>query len=228
MTFDEVETFFHEFGHALHGLLSQVRHPSVSGPNVERDFVEFPSQVNEMWMLWPSVVERYAQHVETGETLPEAVRDRLEASATCNQGFATSELVGAALLDFSWHLLTEQDEVPSVEQMAETVRRRYGLDIDAVPSRYAAPYFQHVFSGGYSAGYYGYLWSEVLDADACEWFVENGGATRENGRRFAERILGVGGGADPMGAYESFRGRAPSPGPMFRRRGLEARSSGSR
>ena len=228
MTFDEVETFFHEFGHALHGLLSQVRHPSVSGPNVERDFVEFPSKVNEMWMLWPSVVERYAQHVETAETLPEAVRDRLEASATCNQGFATSELVGAALLDFSWHLLTEQDEVPSVEQMAETVRRRYGLDIDAVPSRYAAPYFQHVFSGGYSAGYYGYLWSEVLDADACEWFVENGGATRENGRRFAERILGVGGGADPMGAYESFRGRAPSPGPMFRRRGLEARSSGSR
>lgn len=207
MTFDEVETFFHEFGHALHGLLSNVRYPSVSGTSVERDFVEFPSQVNEMWMMWPDVVEAYAQHVETGEVLPQEVCDRIAASGTFNQGFSTSEIINAALLDFHWHLLGQNDAIPTVTQMDEHVRRTYGLDTPAVPSRYAAPYFQHVFSGGYSAGYYGYLWSEVLDADTVEWFEQNGGATRENGRRFAERLLSLGGSIDSMSAYEDFRGR---------------------
>lgn len=223
LTFDEVETFFHEFGHALHGLLSNVTYPSVAGTNVERDFVEFPSQVNEMWMLWPGFVDEYAKHVETGEPIPADVLARLEEAKTFNQGFMTSELMSAALIDFEWHMLPEADvptDVDAVAQFDQQVRVKYGLNNEVVKSRYYTPYFQHIFSGGYSASYYGYLWAEVLDADTVRWFHENGGLTRENGRRFAQGILSVGGSVDAIEAFRAFRGRDADPQALLERRGL--------
>ena len=223
LTFDEVETFFHEFGHALHGLLSDVEYPSVSGTNVERDFVEFPSQVNEMWMLWPSLVQRYAKHVETGEPLAPKALERLEQARTFNQGFAMAEFLSAALIDFEWHRLRADEvgrEPDAVDAFDADVRSRYGLDSDVVMSRYYTPYFQHIVSGGYAAGYYGYLWAEVLDADSVQWFRENGGLTRANGRHFAQTVLSVGGSVEAMSAFASFRGRGPNPDALLRRRGL--------
>jgi len=218
LTYDEVETLFHEFGHALHGLFARVTYPKFSGTSVYRDFVEFPSQVNEMWMLWPSVLQNYAIHYETGEPLPAELVDRLLAAASFNEGFATSEYLAAALLDQAWHSITEpQDDVEAFEATALSAVE---LDNPAVPTRYASTYFAHVFSGGYDAGYYSYIWSEVLDADTGEWFRENGGLTRDNGQRFRERLLGVGGSKDPLEAYRDFRGRDAVIEPLLTRRGL--------
>ncbi|CAG7843871.1 Dipeptidyl carboxypeptidase [Pseudoclavibacter triregionum] len=224
LTFDEVNTLFHEFGHALHGLFAQVTYPSFGGTSVPRDFVEFPSQVNEMWMLWPEVVEAYAKHVETGEALPKEQIDRLRAASIWGEGFATSEYLAAAILDQAWHSLSAE-EAKAVTDVAEFERKALadaGLDNPAVPTRYSTPYFQHIFAGGYSAGYYGYIWSEVLDADTVKWFEEHGGATRENGQRFRERLLGVGGAKDPLEAYRDFRGRDAEIEPLLERRGLTA------
>ncbi|MDM4761677.1 M3 family metallopeptidase [Galbitalea sp. SE-J8] len=222
LTYDEVETFFHEFGHALHGLFARVTYPKFAGTDVFRDFVEFPSQVNEMWMLWPEVLANYARHHLTGEPMPAELVDKLQASSAFNEGFGTSEYLAAALLDQAWHRLSPEDaaSVSSVEEFAAAALGRVGLDDPAVPSRYESTYFAHTFSGGYDAGYYSYIWSEVLDADTVEWFRENGGLTRENGSRFRERLLGVGGSKDPLEAFRDFRGRDAAIEPLLERRGL--------
>jgi peptidyl-dipeptidase Dcp len=223
LTFDEVSTFFHEFGHALHGLFARVTYPKLAGTNVYRDFVEFPSQVNEMWMLWPEVLANYAVHHETGAPIDAGVVARIHESETFNEGFATSEYLAAALVDQAWHTLTA-DAAAAVEDVAAfeaAALADVGLDNPAVPTRYSSAYFAHVFSGGYDAGYYSYIWSEVLDADTVEWFTENGGLTRENGDRFRRLLLGVGGSKDPLEAYREFRGRDAVIAPLLKRRGLD-------
>ena len=220
LTFDQVTTLFHEFGHALHGLFAQVTYPKFAGTNVYRDFVEFPSQVNEMWMLWPEVLTNFARHYQTGEALPPAIVERIQASAAFNEGFLTSEYLAAALLDQAWHRIDADTTVTDVAAFESAALTAAGLDNPCVPTRYASTYFAHTFSGGYDAGYYSYIWSEVLDADTVEWFTENGGLTRANGDRFRQRLLGVGGSKDPLAAYRDFRGRDALIQPLLDRRGL--------
>jgi peptidyl-dipeptidase Dcp len=220
LTLDEVTTLFHEFGHALHGLFATVTYPHFAGTNVFRDFVEFPSQVNEMWILWPEVLDNYARHHETGEPLDPAIVERLRATETFDQGHATSEYLAAAWLDQAWHRLGVDAEIGDVVAFEAAALADIGLDDPAVPTRYSSTYFAHVFSGGYSAGYYSYIWSEVLDADTVDWFRENGGLTRANGDRFRARLLGVGGSKDPLEAYRDFRGRDAEIEPLLKRRGL--------
>ncbi|MFZ4895662.1 M3 family metallopeptidase [Plantibacter sp. Mn2098] len=222
LTYDEVNTFFHEFGHALHGLFATVTYPKLAGTNVFRDFVEFPSQVNEMWMLWPEVLGNYAKHHVTGEPMPEELVAKLRASEGFNEGFATSEYLGAALLDQAWHRIGTADDVTDVAAFEAQALAAVGLDNPAIPPRYSSTYFAHTFSGGYDAGYYSYIWSEVLDADTVDWFTENGGLTRANGDRFRARLLGVGGSKDPLEAFRDFRGRDAAIEPLLRRRGLWA------
>ncbi|MDF2993706.1 MAG: Zn-dependent oligopeptidase [Microbacterium sp.] len=224
LTLDEVTTLFHEFGHALHGLFATVTYPHFAGTAVHRDFVEFPSQVNEMWILWPEILTNYARHIDTDEPLPAAVVERLHASEAFNQGFATSEYLAASWIDQAWHGLSIDEASDDIDVAAfeAAALADIGLDNPAVPTRYSSTYFAHVFSGGYSAGYYSYIWSEVLDADTVEWFRENGGLTRENGDRFRQRLLGVGGSADPLAAYRDFRGRDAEIQPLLGRRGLSA------
>jgi peptidyl-dipeptidase Dcp len=221
LSYDETNTLFHEFGHALHGLFASVTYPKFAGTNVYRDFVEFPSQVNEMWMLWPEILENYAVHHETGERMPHELVDKLHASEAFNEGFKTSEYLAAALLDQAWHAITADDTVTDVADFEARAVAAAGLDNPAVPTRYASTYFAHTFSGGYDAGYYSYIWSEVLDADTVEWFKENGGLLRENGDRFRQRLLGVGGSKDPLEAYRDFRGRDAVIEPLLKRRGLD-------
>ncbi|WP_426521020.1 M3 family metallopeptidase [Diaminobutyricibacter sp. McL0618] len=222
LTYDETNTLFHEFGHALHGLFARVTYPKFAGTNVFRDFVEFPSQVNEMWMLWPEILENYAVHHETGERMPDELVDKLNASSSFNEGFKTSEYLAAALLDQAWHTITADASVADVSAFEADALARVGLDNPAVPTRYASTYFAHTFSGGYDAGYYSYIWSEVLDADTVEWFKENGGLKRDNGDRFRMRLLGVGGSKDPLEAYRDFRGRDAVIEPLLKRRGLDS------
>jgi peptidyl-dipeptidase Dcp len=220
---DTVGTLFHEFGHALHGLFATVRFPKLAGTNVPRDFVEFPSQVNEMWVLHPEVLPHYARHAETGEPLPRDVADRLRATDAFGQGFATTEYLAATVLDQAWHRLSlEQAEaVTDVAAFEADALTGAGFDLPAVPPRYASTYFAHVFAGGYSAAYYAYIWSEVLDADTVAWFEEHGGLTRENGDRFRRFVLGRGNAEDPLAAYRAFRGRDADIAPLLQRRGLE-------
>ncbi|MFT7765302.1 M3 family metallopeptidase [Clavibacter tessellarius] len=220
LSYDEANTLFHEFGHALHGLFARVTYPRFAGTNVFRDFVEFPSQVNEMWMLWPEILASYAVHHETGERMPEELVAAVQASSAFNEGFLTSEYLGAALLDQAWHRIGVDDAVEDVDAFQAEALAAVGLDVPAVLPRYASSYFQHTFAGGYDAGYYSYIWSEVLDADTVEWFHENGGLTRENGDRFRSRLLGVGGSKDPLEAYRDFRGRDAVIEPLLERRGL--------
>ena len=220
LTYDEVNTFFHEFGHALHGLFARVTYPKFAGTNTYRDFVEFPSQVNEMWMLWPEVLANYAVHHVTGEPMPQEFVDKIQASSAFNEGFATSEYLAAALLDQAWHALGSDTAITDVAAFEAEALRAAGLDNPAVPTRYSSTYFAHTFSGGYDAGYYSYIWSEVLDADTVEWFKENGGLTRANGDRFRQRLLGVGGSKDPLEAFRDFRGRDADIQPLLDRRGL--------
>ncbi|RIX28227.1 M3 family metallopeptidase [Amnibacterium setariae] len=220
---DSVETLFHEFGHALHGLFATVRYPKLAGTNVPRDFVEFPSQVNEMWVLHPDVLPGYARHVETGEPLPADVAERLRATSAYGQGFATTEYLAAAVLDQAWHRLTpeEADAVSDVGRFEADALAAAGFDLPAVPPRYASTYFAHVFAGGYSAAYYAYIWSEVLDADTVAWFEEHGGLRRENGDRFRHLVLARGNAEDPLAAYRAFRGRDAAIEPLLARRGLD-------
>ncbi|HET6289382.1 MAG TPA: M3 family metallopeptidase [Amycolatopsis sp.] len=220
LTFDEVVTAFHEFGHALHSLLSDVEYPMFSGTNVPRDFVEYPSQVNEMWMLWPEVLANYAKHHVTGEPLPQEQIDKLLASQQYGEGFSTTEYLAAALLDQAWHALGTEDHVDDVQRFEIEALTKAGVALEAVPPRYRTTYFAHIFSGGYSAGYYSYIWSEVLDADTVQWFRENGGLTRKNGDHFRRELLGRGGSVDPMAAFRAFRGRDPEIEPLLKRRGL--------
>ncbi|MCY3844111.1 MAG: M3 family metallopeptidase [Acidobacteria bacterium] len=222
LTFDEVETMFHEFGHALHGFFSDVRYPYFAGTSVPRDFVEYPSQVNEMWAVWPEVLENYAVHYETGQPMPRDLLDRVLATQTFNQGFATTEYLAASILDQAWHQITA-DEVPDaagVEAFEAAALEAGGVALDAVPPRYRSTYFSHIWSSGYSAGYYSYIWSEVLDADSVEWFRENGGLLRENGDHFRQTLLSRGGSVEALDLYRSFRGADPDVRPLLVRRGL--------
>ena len=220
LTYDETTTLFHEFGHAIHGLLSNVKYPRVAGTSVQRDFVEFPSQVNEMWILWPEVLDNYARHFETGERLPQAWVDKLNESSTFNEGHATTSYLAAAVLDLAWHSLENMEGITSVEDFEAKAIKDYGLDYHPVPTRYRSTYFSHIFAGGYSSGYYGYIWSEVLDADTVEWFKENGGLTRANGDHFRKSLLSRGGSIDSMQMFRDFRGRDAVIEPLLRRRGL--------
>ncbi len=223
LTLDEVRTAFHEFGHVLHGLLSDVRYPRLSGTSVPRDFVEFPSQVNEMWAYEPEVLARYAVHHETGEPLaPERV-DALLAAQIYGEGFATTEYLAAALLDLEWHRRgpdAAQVAAEDVERFEADALQRNGIAVRLVPPRYRTSYFSHIFAGGYSAGYYSYIWSEVLDADTVEWFHEHGGLKRTAGETFARELLSRGGARDPMEAFSAVRGRPPVIEPLLVRRGL--------
>ena len=223
LTFDEVETMFHEFGHALHGFFSAVRYPYFSGTAVPRDFVEYPSQVNEMWATWPEVLRNYAVHHETGEPMPAELLDKVLASETFNQGFATTEYLAASLLDQAWHQLPA-GEVPGADGVVAfeaAALAQAGVALDTVPPRYRSTYFSHIWSSGYSAGYYSYIWAEVLDADTVEWFRESGGLTRENGDRFRAMLLSRGGSRDAMELFRAFRGREPDIAPLLARRGLD-------
>ena len=223
LTFDEVTTAFHEFGHALHGMFSSVHYPRFSGTNVPRDFVEYPSQVNEMWAVWPEVLKNYALHYKTGEPLPKELLDKVMAARKFNQGFTTTEYLAAALLDQSWHQLTAK-EVPPPDRVLEfeaAALKKVGLDFPPVPPRYRTTYFSHVFAGGYSAGYYSYIWSEVLDADSVAWFEQNGGLKRENGDRFRKSLLSRGGSDEALKLFHNFTGRDPYVEPLLERRGLD-------
>ncbi|HUS12681.1 MAG TPA: M3 family metallopeptidase, partial [Pyrinomonadaceae bacterium] len=222
LTWDQVNTAFHEFGHALHGMFSAVRYPRFSGTAVPRDFVEFPSQVNEMWTDWPAVLENYARHYKTGERLPRPPLEKVLAASKFNQGFATTEYLAAALLDQAWHQL-RADEVPSAEGVLAfevEALKKAGVDFPAVPPRYRSTYFSHIFASGYSAGYYSYIWSEVLDADTVDWFKANGGLKRENGDRFRTILLSRGGSVEAMDMFRTLRGREPEIKPLLDRRGL--------
>src|SRR5699024_7882084 len=221
LTYDEVETAFHEFGHALHGLLSAVRFPRVEGTSVPRDFVEVPSQVNEMWALWPEVLSHYAKHHKTGEPVPADLVEPLTAATTFNQGFDTFEYLAAALLDWSWHRLAPGETVDDPSSFETKALEAVGALHPLVRPRYRSTYFQHVFNGGYSAGYYSYVWCRVLDRESVEWFKANGGLTREGGDRFREKILSVGGSVDPMKAVTDFLGHEPGMGPLLARKGLD-------
>lgn len=223
LTFDEVTTLFHEFGHALHGLFSDVSYPMFSGTSVPRDFVEFPSQVHEMWAVWPDILQRYARHHETGEPMPQALVERFLAAKKFNQGYATTEYLAASLLDQAWHQLGP-DEIPSdVATFEKAALKRAGILLDTVPTRYRSAYFSHIFAGGYSAGYYSYIWSEVLDAETVEWFKAHDGLKRINGDWFRENLLSRGGSVDAMELFELFRGRAPQIEPLLEKRGLNAK-----
>lgn len=222
LTFDEVTTMFHEFGHALHGLFSDVEYPYFSGTRVPRDFVEYPSQVNEMWATWPEVLANYAVHFETGEAMPRELLDKVLAAQKFNQGFATTEYLAASLLDQALHQLAPED-VPAAEDIVGFEAQALaaaGVDIAQVPPRYRSAYFSHIM-GGYSAGYYSYIWSEVLDADSVEWFKENGGLLRANGDHFRETLLSRGGSKEAMSLFRDFRGRDADVAPLLIRRGLD-------
>lgn len=223
LTWDEVTTAFHEFGHALHGMFSNVKYPYFSGTSVPRDFVEYPSQVNEMWADWPSVLANYAKHYQTGEPMPKELLDKVVASSKFNQGFSTTEYLGAAMLDQAWHQLAPEQVPPpaSVMPFEAAALKKDGVDFYAVPPRYRTPYFSHIM-GGYAAGYYAYIWSEVLDADSVEWFKEHGGLTRENGDHFRRTLLSQGGSQDAMKLFRDYTGRDPWIEPLLERRGLDA------
>ena len=221
LSFDEVITMFHEFGHALHGMFSNVNYPYFSGTSVPRDFVEYPSQVNEMWAVWPSVLKNYAVHYKTNEAMPKELLDKVLAAQKFNQGFSTTEYLAASILDQSLHQLTSK-QVPEADDLiafeADALKTG-GIAFDAVPPRYRSTYFSHII-GGYSAGYYSYIWSEVLDADTVEWFKENGGLKRENGEHFRIRLLSRGGSQDALTIFKEFRGAEPNIQPLLDRKGL--------
>lgn len=221
LTFGEVTTMFHEFGHALHGLFSNVEYPYFAGTRVPRDFVEYPSQVNEMWATWPEVLENYAVHYETGEAMPRELLDKVLSTQKFNQGFATTEYLAASILDQALHQLTPEQVPPANEIVAfeKNALQSAGIDLDVVPSRYRSTYFSHIM-GGYSAGYYSYIWSEVLDADTVEWFKENNGLLRANGDYFRQTLLSKGGSIDAMSLFRNFRGRDADITPLLERRGL--------
>lgn len=223
MTWDEVTTMFHEFGHAIHGMLSNVTHPTFSGTSVPRDFVEYPSQVNEMWADWPSVLANYAKHYQTGAAMPKELLDKVLASSKFNQGFATTEYLASTMLDQDWHQTTA-DKLPDADGVlafeAASLKKN-GLDYAPVPPRYRTPYFSHIM-GGYSAGYYAYIWSEVLDANTVQWIKQNGGLTRENGDHLRATLMSQGGSQDAMKLFRDFAGHEPKIDPLLERRGLTA------
>jgi peptidyl-dipeptidase Dcp len=225
LTWDEVRTLFHEFGHALHGLFSDVEHPAFSGTNTPRDFVEYPSQVNEMWAQWPEVLANYAKHHRTGEPIPADLLERMAEAEKFGQGFTVVEVLGAVMLDWAWHTLPAGTDPGDPKEFEAAALERYGLLVPEIPSRYRSSYFAHIWGSDYCAGYYSYLWSEVLDKDTVDWFkegAEQGRPIRESGETFRRAVLSRGGSVDLMAAFAQFRGRAPEVEPMLRARGLAA------
>lgn len=221
MSFDEVITMFHEFGHALHGMFSNVNYPYFSGTSVPRDFVEYPSQVNEMWAVWPSILQNYAVHYETGELMPKELLEKVLSAQKFNQGFSTTEYLASSILDQALHQLQEED-VPKADDLLEFEKNtliKAGISFDAIPPRYRSTYFSHII-GGYSAGYYSYIWSEVLDADTVEWFKLNGGLKRKNGDHFRETLLSKGGSKNAIELFIDFKGSEPNIQPLLDRKGL--------
>ena len=219
LTWDNVTTMYHEFGHALSSFLNAAPYPRLAG-NMPRDFTEVPSQFNEHWALDPAVFGHYARHYQTGAPIPAALEAKIRRTTTFDQGFATTEYLGAALLDMAWHTLTVNDHPTDVDAFEAQALKRFGVDLPLVPPRYKTNYFSHIWSGGYSAGYYAYIWAEVIDADAYSWFEENGGLTRANGLRFRRMILERGGTGDMGTIYRAFRGRDPEIASLLKNRGL--------
>jgi len=221
LSFDDVTTMFHEFGHALHGMFSNVKYPSIAGTSTSRDFVEFPSQFNEHWASDPKIFANYAKHYQTGAPMPQALVDKIKKAKTFNQGYATTEYLSAALLDMAWHTLPSDTMLQDVDKFEADALKRFKVDLAEVPPRYRSSYFDHIWGGGYSAGYYAYFWSEVLDDDAFEWFKEHGGMTAENGQIFRDKILSRGNTVDLATLYRDFRGKDPSVEPLLESRGLK-------
>jgi peptidyl-dipeptidase Dcp len=222
LSFDDVTTMFHEFGHALHGMFSVHYYQGENGFNVPTDVVEFPSQFNEHWALEPTVFANYAKHNQTGAAMPQELVDKIKKARTYGKGYATTEYVAAALLDLEWHSQTAKDpKVTDIDAFETAALRKDGVDLAEVPPRYRSPYFLHIWGNGYEANYYAYMWGEILDDDAYEWFTENGGMTRQNGQTFRDKMLGRTYTADPMEVYRGFRGRDPSAEAIKRERGLE-------
>ena len=221
ISFDNVTTMFHEMGHALHGMFSNVTYPSVSGTATPRDFVEFPSTFEEDWAIQPEVLSNYAKHYKTKEPIPMELLNKVIRASKFNQGFDTLEYLAAALLDLEWHTLTSEEIPADAEKFEAAALKKFGIDYGPVPPRYRTAYFAHIWSGGYSSSYYAYLWSEVLAADAFAFMQAHGGLTRENGQRFRDTILSVGGSREPMDAYKEFRGSEPTVEALLKRRGLK-------
>ena len=221
LSFDEVTTMFHEFGHALHAMFSHIRYPTLG--SVSRDFVEFPSQFNEHWALDPIVLANYAKHYQTGQSMPKSLVEKIKRAQTFNQGYAVTEYIAAALLDMAWHSLPSSAPVQDANAFEAAALQRLHLDLTQVPPRYHTTYFSHIWAGGYSAGYYAYLWSEVLDDDAFYWFKEHGGLTRANGQRFRDLVLSRGGTQDVATTFRNFRGRDPVVDPLLIERGLKGK-----
>ncbi|MCU1500272.1 MAG: dcp, partial [Acidimicrobiales bacterium] len=220
ISFDDVTTMFHEFGHALHGLFAAQTYPSGFGGGIARDFVEFPSQFNENWALWPSVLNHYAVHYQTGAPIPQALVDKIKAASNFNQGYDVSELVAAAELDMQWHTIAAGGPKPDVDAFETQALKAAGVDIPNVPPRYRSSYFLHIWGNGYAAGYYAYLWTQMLADDSYAWFTENGGLTRANGQRFRDLVLSKGHTVDYGPMFRSFYGKDPDIGPMLKSRGL--------
>jgi peptidyl-dipeptidase Dcp len=220
ISFDDVTTMFHEFGHALHGFFGNQQYLSLSGTNVARDFVEFPSQFNEHWALYPQVLQHYATHYKTGQPMPQALVDKIKKAATFNQGYSLTEILAAASLDMQWHQLSANAPLQDVDKFEAESLAKTGLNLPQVPPRYRSTYFLHIWGNGYAAGYYAYLWTEMLDDDAFAWFTENGGMTRTNGQHFRDMILSSGNTIEYGKMYHDFRGHEPSIKAMEQKRGL--------
>lgn len=220
ISYDDVTTMFHEFGHTLHGLFADQKYPSISGTNTPRDFVEFPSQINEFFALEPAVLKNYALHYQTKQPMPQTLVDKIKKAGTFNQGYSTTELVSAATLDMSWHSVTDASQFKPALDFEKSVLNQYGFTLSAVPPRYHTPYFAHIWGGGYSAGYYAYMWSDMLNSSAWDWITKHGGMTRENGDRFRKFILSVGNSVDLNQAFKDFTGSAPDLKPLLRDKGF--------
>ncbi|MEX2954028.1 peptidyl-dipeptidase Dcp [Serratia fonticola] len=221
LSYDDVITMFHEFGHALHGMFADQQYPSLSGTNTARDFVEFPSQFNEHWASDPQVFAHFAKHYQTGEAMPQTLVDKINKADKFNKGYAMTELLAAALLDMHWHMLGADQPQQDVDKFEAASLRQDQIDLSYVPPRYRSSYFQHIWGNGYAAGYYAYLWTEMLADDAFQWFSDNGGLTAENGQRFREQVLSQGNSQDLEKMYVKWRGQEPSIEPMLINRGLK-------
>jgi peptidyl-dipeptidase Dcp len=216
---------FHEFGHALHGMFSNTEYPSLSGTSVARDFVEFPSQFNEHWATYPAVFDNFAKHYKTGEPMPPELVAKMKQAETFNQGYALTEILAAAELDMEWHTLSASPRIENTDAFEKEALAKTRLSISYVPPRYRSSYFSHIWTGNYAAGYYAYLWSEMLDDDAYQWFLDHGGLTRENGDRLRRMVLSRGNTEDPAAMYTAWCGAEPKIEPMLKERGLRASGS---
>lgn len=221
VSYDNVTTMFHELGHGLHGMFSDVKYPSLAGTATSRDFVEFPSTFQEDWAAHPEVIANYAKHYKTGEAIPKALLDKVIRSRSFNQGFDTLEYMSAALLDMEWHSISASQDVSDVNAFEQKALEKHGVNLTAIPPRYKSTYFSHSMGGGYSAGYYAYMWSEILAADAYAFVQQSGGLNIENGMNFRQNILQIGNSKDPMEAYKAFRGKEPTTEALLIRRGLK-------